>query len=74
MAPSSGAPEHRERWQNLTTLDPNDNLLVWSWTRHALQRARYEAAVVDPAWAHIDFIRLRTRARIDDLVAGHLGR
>ncbi len=34
-------------------IDPSDNVVSWRWTRHALQRARHEAAAVDPAWAQI---------------------
>ncbi len=64
---------NRERWTNLTTLDPEHNPVVWSWKRHALQRVRYEAAVNDPAWDHLKFIRLRTRARIHDCATGRMG-
>ena len=29
---------NQERWANLLSLDPNDNLLLWSWTRYASRR------------------------------------
>lgn len=62
---------NRERWQNLLTLDPESNLLVWSWTRHALQRERFEAAVVDPRWGHIEFVRLRRPREVRAFLRGH---
>ncbi len=64
---------NRERWKNLVSLDPMQSVVVWSWTRHSLQRQRYEAATVDPAWAHVRFIRLRTRARVEDCAMGCMG-
>lgn len=60
---------NRERWTNLLTLDPNENLLLWSWTRHALYRSRFEQAMADPQWSHIDFVRLRSRAMVRRFLA-----
>lgn len=62
---------NRERWQNLVSLDPNENVMLWSWTHHALYRARYVAAMADPAWSHIDFVRLRSPAEVHRLLASH---
>lgn len=51
---------NRERWRNLISTDPEQNILLWSWTRHAPYRARYSAAVADPNNAHLEWIRLKT--------------
>ena len=64
---------NRERWSNLTSLDPEQNLLLWSWTHHARRRQSYDAAVVDPAWSHLTFLRPRTRQRVEDFLAGRMG-
>ncbi len=53
---------NRESVRNLVRWDPEDNVLRWSWTRHQEIRARYLAAMTDPAHAHLRFIRLCTPA------------
>lgn len=60
---------NRERWSNLTSLDPQRSILVWAWTRHGRYRERYAAASVDPANAHITVVRLTTPAAIDRYLA-----
>ena len=37
-----------------------DSIIVWAITTYSEKRRRYLAAQVDPAYAHIDIIRLRT--------------
>ncbi len=56
--------ENRERWQNVASLDPTRSMIVWSWTRHSLYRQRYSAAMADARWAHVDFVRLRSRREV----------
>ena len=59
---------NRERWQNLFRLDPEQSILAWAWTRHAVYRERYRTAQADPANAHLRFIRLRTAGEAEELV------
>jgi hypothetical protein len=49
---------NREGW--FAFLDPRRerNMILWSWTRHAHDREKYEARAVDPRWSHLDVIRL----------------
>lgn len=47
---------NREPWTNLYARDPRRNVVLWAWTTHAANRARYEAAL-DDRW-----VRLRTPA------------
>jgi hypothetical protein len=61
---------NRERWRNLTTLDPEQSAIAWSWTHHATYRERYGGAVEDPAWAHCRFVRLRSAREVDAFLAG----
>jgi len=49
---------NREPWSNLYRWDPESNVIRWSWTRHPILRHRYAAAMLDPQWAHLRFVRL----------------
>lgn len=57
----------REPMSNLYSLDPQRNIIVWTWTRHAHVRAKYEAAMSDGSWAHARVFRLRTKSEVDGL-------
>ena len=57
--------DNRERWTNLLSLDPERSILAWSWTMHPTYRERYTAAMDDPAWADVDFMRLTTRRDVE---------
>ena len=35
---------NRERWRNLVARDPEQNIVLWSWTQHGQYRAGYEEA------------------------------
>jgi hypothetical protein len=48
---------NRERFANL--FDPG-HPIRWSWSQHPGNRAGYEAATADPAYAHVEVVRLRT--------------
>lgn len=60
---------NREPLSNLCRWDPQKNVIRWAWTRHPLDGARLEAAIVDPALAHLHFVRLRSQREIDAFVA-----
>jgi adenylate kinase family enzyme len=49
---------NREPWRTFFSLDPERSILVWAWTTHARNRARYLAASQDPGNAHLTFVRL----------------
>ena len=51
---------NQEPWSNLWSLDPYRSIIAWAWTRRGVYRDRYCAAMADPAWAHVDFVRVRT--------------
>lgn len=56
---------NRERWTNLVSRKPERSILAWSWTMHPAYRERYAAAMTDPAWAGLEFIRLTTPRAVD---------
>ena len=35
---------NRERWRNLVSRNPRENILLWSWTQHESYRCRYREA------------------------------
>jgi adenylate kinase family enzyme len=54
---------NRERWRNLFHAD--ESIIAWAWTQHAKYHRRYAAAAADPAYDHLAFIRLGSRAEVD---------
>jgi adenylate kinase family enzyme len=61
---------NREPLSNWLTLDPERSIIMWSWTQHAKYRVRYEAAMADPAWAHLSFVRLRSPVAVKAFLNG----
>jgi adenylate kinase family enzyme len=55
---------NRERWRNFFTLDKEESVIAWAWQTYASNRARYEAAMADPAHEHLRFVRLRSPAEV----------
>jgi len=60
---------NREPWANLFRLDPQRSIIAWAWTQHDTYKERYAAAMRDPTNAHLRFIRVRTDAELDSLLA-----
>ena len=60
---------NHERFSNLFSTNPEENLLVWSWTRHHLQVERFERAQQEPRWTHMAFVRLSTPRQIKRFIA-----
>ncbi|NNC75451.1 MAG: hypothetical protein HKN93_08050, partial [Acidimicrobiia bacterium] len=59
---------NRERWSNLIDRRAEENVLLWSWTRHRPIRTRYLAAMADPHWAHLTFVHLTSRHQMEEYV------
>jgi adenylate kinase family enzyme len=55
---------NRERWRNFFTLNKEESVIAWAWQTHTRNRARYEAAMADPLYAHLRFVRLRSAAEV----------
>ena len=43
----------------------DESLLTFTWKNHRGKRERYEAAMTDPQWAHIRWVRLRSQRELD---------
>ena len=50
--------ENRERWSNLMSWAPDQNIIRWAWTSHDKYNERYLTAMSDPGWSHLGFVRL----------------
>lgn len=55
---------NRERLRNLLRREPQDNVLLWAWTRFTPLRQRYEELTCTGAWAHASVYRLRTSKEV----------
>jgi adenylate kinase family enzyme len=53
---------NRERIRNLWTRDPHKSTVRWAWTQHAKYQRRLSSAMAAPAFDHLPFVRLRSRA------------
>jgi adenylate kinase family enzyme len=51
---------NRERWRNIFTLDDQESVIAWAWKTHGSRRSRYAAAIADPGYSHLRFVRLRS--------------
>jgi hypothetical protein len=52
-------------WGQLKVWRQEDSLIGYTWRTHGTKRARYTAAMADPAYAHIRFVRLRSQREAD---------
>lgn len=59
---------NREPITNFTRLDPEKNIIRWSWTRHDTYRQQYEDALAGPEMVHLKVIRLRSTGEVDALL------
>lgn len=61
--------DNREPLTNFYRLDPEKNIIRWTWVKFDDYRSRYEPAMRDPANAHIRFVRLRSPGEVDKFLA-----
>ena len=53
---------NREPISNFVSLDPDDNIILWTWVKYHEFAHRYRDAMADPRWHAINFVRLRSHA------------
>jgi adenylate kinase family enzyme len=61
---------NREPLSNLWSFNPQKSIIAWTATRHRVYRRRYRAAEIDPEWADLRFVRLRSQAEADAFLEG----
>jgi len=59
---------NRERMRNLLTWDQQESVISWAWHHYPIYRERYTAAARDPAYSHLTFTRIATRADLRRLL------
>ena len=55
---------NREQWRNLFRRDKEESIIAWAWQTHAANRTKYAAAMADPAYAQLHFVRLKNPAEV----------
>lgn len=50
---------NRETWRDVLSFDPRRSIVAWAWVEHRRYQTTYRAASLDPAWAHLRFVRVR---------------
>lgn len=55
---------NREPLSNFLLFDPKKSIIAFAWVKHDEFGQRYEAALSDPMWRDITFIRLRSPAKV----------
>jgi hypothetical protein len=53
----------------LLTWDQQESVISWAWHHYPIYRQRYTAAARDPAYSHLTFTRVATRADVRRLMA-----
>ena len=57
-------------WRQLMVWRGEDSLIWWILNLHYDKRRRMYQTITDPAWAHVNVVRLRTPAEVEALVGG----
>lgn len=60
---------NRESVRGLLSLDPERCMPLWTWTQYDRKRSQVERAMADPALAHLNFVRLRSRGEVEAWLA-----
>jgi len=55
---------NREQLRNLLSRDPMQSIVLYSFLNHKGSVERYAQRLADPAHAHLDVVRLRSRAEV----------
>lgn len=59
---------NRERLRNVLSRDPDRNVVLWSWRKHASYRELYGTASRDPALARLRFVRITSKRSVQALL------
>jgi adenylate kinase family enzyme len=65
-----GGTNRENIWEHLALWNTEKSLFSYTLKTHRARRRIFEAAIRDPRWAHIRFIRLRSVAEVDRWLAG----
>lgn len=60
---------NREPLTNFYRLDPEKNIIRWTWIKYGDYGERYQRDMQDPRNAHVRFVRLRSPRDVDDFLS-----
>ena len=60
---------NREPLSNFYRLDPERNIIRWTWVMHPRYIDRYGTAMADETASHLEFVRLRSPAEVTAFLA-----
>jgi adenylate kinase family enzyme len=60
---------NREPLRWMLTLNPRRSVILWSITRHGRRRREFGVLPADPRWAHLTWVRLRSRGAVRRFLA-----
>jgi adenylate kinase family enzyme len=60
---------NREQLRGVLSWDPQRSIIRWAWTTRARNRATYVAAMQDPTFSHLHFVRLTSRRETARFIA-----
>ena len=61
--------DNQERWRNLVDPRPEENILLWTWTRYNKVKQQYAQRFDDPQWSGLNRVHLMSEDAIDEFVA-----
>jgi adenylate kinase family enzyme len=64
---------NREHWRNLFRLDKEESIIAWAWQSHAANRVKYAAAMADPLYGRLRFVRLTSPLAVRRFLASVSG-
>ncbi len=53
---------NRENWRSLFSRDPGVSIILWAWHTYPSNRSRFAEMAANPAWRHLTFVRVGSRA------------
>jgi len=56
---------NQERWTNIVDPRPEENILLWTWTRYNKVKEQYTRRFDDPQWEHVNRVRLTSSGEVD---------
>ena len=55
---------NQERWRNIVDPRPEENILLWTWTRYNKVKEQYGDRFDDPQWADVNRVRLTSSGEV----------
>lgn len=60
---------HESFWRQLKLWDADESLITFTIVNHRRRRQKYAAAMDDPAWSHLNFVRLTSTGEVEQWLA-----